>query len=97
MVVQAATTTPGVGIPLGVLIGVLTGGVAILLFRTAWRETDLAGLLKVIGEILIIPTFWFGGPWLTTTFLDSVDLDEIQPHTSSRSQSPSFHLPDSPS
>lgn len=74
----AAATAPEVGIPLGVLIGVVTGGVAILLFRTGWREPDRAGLLKVIGQLLAIPTFWFGGPWLTTTLLASVDLNEIR-------------------
>lgn len=74
----AAANAPEVGIPLGVLIGVVTGGVAILLFRTGWRESDLAGLLKIIGQILAIPAFWFGGPWLTTTILASVDVDEIR-------------------
>jgi hypothetical protein len=80
MVVHAAasTTPPGVGIALGVLIGVLTGAVAIALFQAAWNESDRTGILKVTGEILAIPTFWFGGPWLTTTMFASVGLDEIR-------------------
>lgn len=78
MLVAAATTMPEVGIPLGALIGVVTGGVALLLFKTGWTETDLAGLLKIIGQLLAIPAFWFGGPWLTTTMLADVDLDEIR-------------------
>jgi hypothetical protein len=78
MFVAAAATQPEVGIPLGVLIGVVTGGVAILLFKTGWHETDLAGLLKIIGQLLAIPAFWFGGPWLTTNLLASVDLDQIR-------------------
>jgi hypothetical protein len=78
MLVAAASTMPEVGIPLGTLIGVVTGGVAILLFRTGWNETDLAGLLKIVGQLLAIPAFWFGGPWLTTAMLASVDLAEIR-------------------
>jgi hypothetical protein len=78
MFVAAAATMPEVGIPVGALIGVVTGGVAILLFRTGWNETDLTGLLKIIAQLLAIPAFWFGGPWLTTTMLASVELDEIR-------------------
>jgi hypothetical protein len=79
MVVQAvAATPPEVGIALGVLIGVVTGAVAIALFQAAWNEADRSGLFKVTGEILAIPTFWFGGPWLTTTMFASVELDEIR-------------------
>jgi hypothetical protein len=78
MFVGAASTIPEVGIPLGALIGVVTGGVAILLFRTGWSASDLAGLFKIISQLLAIPAFWFGGPWLTTTMLASVDLDEIR-------------------
>lgn len=80
MVVQAVAppTSPGVGIALGVLIGVVTGGVAIALFQAAWNESDRSGLLKVTGEILALPIFWFGGPWLTTTMFASVELADIR-------------------
>ena len=75
---NASGTAPEVGIPLGFLIGAVTGGVAVLLFRTAWQATDAAGVLKVIAELLAIPAFWFGGPWLTTSLLESVEPDEIR-------------------
>ena len=70
-----------IGIPLGVLIGVVSGISLILLIVTSAkiseRERPLRTILALIGEILAIPTFWFGGPWITQRFLTSVDLEQI--------------------
>ena len=70
---------PQIGIPLGVLIGIVSGISLILLIRTSARmsERPLRTTLALIGEILAIPTFWFGGPWITQRFLTSVDLEQI--------------------
>jgi hypothetical protein len=61
--------------PIGVLIGAITGLVVVLMIRTAWRtaSNDIKGLLTLIGEFLVIPTFWFGGPWVSGKLLASSD------------------------
>jgi Na+-driven multidrug efflux pump len=59
----------GVGLALGFLIGVITGIVFLLILKTADRlsEKGTASILTLTTELLAIPTFWFGGPWLATT------------------------------
>ncbi len=74
----AAATAPEVGIPLGILIGVVSGGCAVLLIRAGWGHPDVKATLQVVAQLLAIPTFWFGGPWLTTTMLASVEPAEIR-------------------
>src|SRR5207302_916634 len=62
-----------IGVPIGVLIGAITGLVVVLMIRTAWHTTlnDIGGLLKITAEFLVVPTFWFGGPWLSGKLLAS--------------------------
>lgn len=67
-----------IGVPLGILIGVVSGVVFLLLFKTLWRAS-VKQIPLLIGEMLSIPTFWFGGHWLTTALLESVDLNEMLP------------------
>lgn len=69
------------GIPLGILIGLVSGYVLTLLLRTAVsiKEPQVKDTLSVIGELFSIPTFWFGGPWVTGVFLKSVDRASILP------------------
>ena len=68
------------GIPLGILIGVITGIAAVFVIRTAWSSPKNAKpILKLLGELLAIPTFWFGGPWLTTTMMARLELGTILP------------------
>jgi len=71
-----------IGIPLGLLIGVLTGLVVPLLIRTAWRvsKLNINSLLAFIGQFLAIPTFWLGGPWISGSFLKGETLTEILPY-----------------
>jgi len=63
------------GIALGILIGVVTAAVFIHLLKVLAGSTS--GEFKVVAEVLAIPTFWFGGPWVTTRFLEHVGREEI--------------------
>jgi len=67
------------GSALGVLIGLVSGIVFLLLLKTAVGNPDrgIASLAKITGQILAIPTFWFGGPWLTGSVLKAVVLSEV--------------------
>lgn len=67
------------GIPLGILIGLITGIVALFLFRTAWNTPSkrIGKIITLTGELLSIPTFWFGGPWLTTKMFESIKLEAL--------------------
>lgn len=70
---------PEVGIPLGILIGVITGTTFLLLLKTvATARGDLKTLLEIAAEVLALPTFWFGGPFLTTNLLGSLQPDQIR-------------------
>ncbi|MEM1331721.1 MAG: hypothetical protein AAGG07_14325 [Planctomycetota bacterium] len=63
------------GIALGIPIGLVTGLVALLLLMTAIsnRGLDVKSVLAITAELLAIPTFWFGGPWVTSRVLEDVD------------------------
>lgn len=67
------------GLALGVLIGLITGTVFLLILKTADRVSDKAtsSILTLTTELLAIPTFWFGGPWLTSRMLELVPLSEL--------------------
>jgi hypothetical protein len=69
-----------VGIALGLLIGLVSGAALVLLLAVARRgQADLKSTAAVIAELFAIPTFWFGGPWVTTTAMQSISLAEILP------------------
>ena len=66
------------GLVIGVLVGVITGTVFLLLLKTADRASEKgASILTLTSELLAIPTFWFGGPWLTSGLLKLVPLSEL--------------------
>ena len=65
------------GIFLGLLIGIISGVVMIKLLTMLKNTEKQSNNIIVIGELLAIPTFWFGGPWLTTSFLMDVKLNDI--------------------
>lgn len=67
------------GIFLGFLIGIISGVVMIkfLTMLLSASHKKIQPNLMIIGELLAIPTFWFGGPWLTTSFLIDVKLNDI--------------------
>lgn len=58
-----------VGIPLGILVGLVSGAAFIVFLRTA----VLGDALKAAGSLLAMPSSWFGGGWLTQAF----DLERI--------------------
>ncbi len=67
------------GIAIGILIGIVSGAVALVLLKTANTASikNVSSLVAVTTEILAIPTFWFGGPWIATDLLKLVELDKI--------------------
>ncbi len=64
------------GIALGLLIGVVSGTVALVLLKTANTASvkDVSSIVALTSEILAIPTFWFGGPWVSASLLKLVPL-----------------------
>jgi hypothetical protein len=68
------------GSALGFFIGIVSGVVVVLLIRTAITgATTLKTTLAEITQLLALPTFCFGGPWLTQRMLSSVDLAGLLP------------------
>lgn len=66
------------GLAIGILIGVITGTVFLLLLKTADRASEKGvSILTLISQLLAIPTFWFGGPWLTSDLLKLVSRSEL--------------------
>jgi hypothetical protein len=61
------------GITLGLLIGLLTSVLFVFLLKALVVNQGWATELKIIGEVLAIPTFWFGGPWLATKVLANLN------------------------
>lgn len=60
-----------VGIVIGVLIGLITGIVGCACVKLI-HEASLAHIKSMswlVTQVLAIPTFWFGGPWLSTDVL----------------------------
>jgi len=68
-----------IGVALGVLITIISGFVVYLLLPVARRSTGHVQLLAITGQLLALPTFWFGGPWATGVLLGSVHMAEILP------------------
>ena len=68
------------GPALGFFIGVLCGMAVLLLIRTAAAGTvTLKTTTAEISQLLAIPTFCFGGPWLTSQWLEESQLAEALP------------------
>ena len=68
-----------IGIAIGILIGLISGAVALVLLKTANTASikSVSSLVAITTEILAIPTFWFGGPWVAAGLLKLVELDKI--------------------
>ena len=58
-----------VGIPLGILVGVVSGAAFGVYLSVSFGEDPM----KAAASLLAMPTSWFGGGWLTEVF----ELDEI--------------------
>ena len=68
------------GPALGFFIGLISGFSTLLLIRTAaMGAATLKATLAEITQLLAIPTFCFGGPWLTSALFHNVDLDDVLP------------------
>jgi len=67
------------GIFIGFLIGILSGTVTLVLLLTVSRAPieKTKSIIAITSEFLAIPTFWFGGPWITTRLLETVNLTEM--------------------
>src|SRR5580704_6520827 len=66
------------GSALGLLIGIISGTVFLLLLRTAVSASNKGASSNVMltAKFFAIPTFWFG-PWLTNKLLTDVKLGEL--------------------
>lgn len=64
------------GVALGLLIGITSGVVALVLLKTANTASvkEVSSIVALTSEILAIPTFWFGGPWVSTKLFGLVPL-----------------------
>jgi hypothetical protein len=68
------------GPALGFLIGLISGLSVLLLIRMAvTARATLRTTLAQISQLLAIPTFCFGGPWVTGQLMRHVDLDAMLP------------------
>src|SRR5262245_28017402 len=67
------------GLALGLLIGIISGTVFLLLLKTAVSASNqgISSVVTLTAELLAMPTFWFGGPWLTTELLKLVPMQEL--------------------
>lgn len=67
------------GIGIGLLIGLITGMVSLVLLKTANTASlnNPSSVIATTTELLSIPTFWFGGPWVTSTMLKLVELESM--------------------
>jgi hypothetical protein len=67
------------GIPLGILIGLVTGIAFLLLVELARKGSGAGDTFKVVSALLGIPSFWFAGGWLTgESILRDVDPADIR-------------------
>jgi len=67
------------GLALGLLIGIISGTVFLWLLKTAVSASNqgISSVVTLTAELLAMPTFWFGGPWLTTELLKLVPMQEL--------------------
>jgi hypothetical protein len=63
----------------GILIGLLTGVVTLVvlypILSIKGYQPSGKRLVTITAQLLALPAFWFGGPWLSTTLLNLVDLN----------------------
>ena len=67
-----------IGVSLGLIIGIVSGTAFILLLWVAMTfRSSFLRLVAIIGEILALPTFWFGGAWVQTELLKDVKWQDV--------------------
>ena len=63
---------PALAFGVGLLIGTVTGAIFVLLLlevATAAKRSRAQHIGRAVSEILALPGFWFGGPWLSSRLL----------------------------
>lgn len=82
-----------IAVPLGLLVGVLSGFVVLLLLREVTRpyrrrisyweqwfgQKGGPSIFKIITRIMSLPAFWFGGPWVGAKMFDGLDWAALLP------------------
>lgn len=71
--------TAAIGLGVGFLIGLITGANFLFMLKTLANAGPWSDGLKVVGEIAAIPTFWFGGPWVTTKIITAATWTAMAP------------------
>jgi hypothetical protein len=68
-----------IGYAIGTLVGIISGTVFLLLLNAAVNPQKKGNppILKLSASFLAMPPFWFGSPWLTSTFLQPVDPGDL--------------------
>lgn len=62
---------------IGVLVGIASGIVTLMLVTHAFRgDVSLGGLTTVATELLALAGFWFGGSWIGSLLLSSIKFDQ---------------------
>jgi hypothetical protein len=69
-----------IGLFLGFLIGILSSIVVIVTFKFLAKESNLKKISAAMAELLSLPTFWFGGPWVGTKILKNLNWELIIPY-----------------
>jgi hypothetical protein len=68
-----------IGIGVGALIGVISSVNFLFMLRTLSKAASWSDGLKIVGEVAAIPTFWFGGPWITTKIIPAATWQAMAP------------------
>jgi hypothetical protein len=77
-VVVEAAADPALGVPIGLLIGALSGAMFIVFLNSTRTGLSVADLVKLFGEAGTIVGLWFGGSWLGSKFFEHGDAERIR-------------------
>jgi hypothetical protein len=70
----------GIGFAIGLLVGIVSGAIFLVLLRTMTLSRLGAGeVLTVIAQMSAIPASWFCGSWLTSALFAAIPLEELAP------------------
>ena len=68
------------GLAIGILIGVLSGIVFLSMLRLVVKARKLKEVVAIAAQLLSLPTFWFGGPWLGNRLMQSLKWESLLPY-----------------
>ncbi len=67
-----------VGVALGFFIGLISGLDILMLLRAViGSKASVRATMMATSQLLAVPTFCFGGPWISAVFLQSTDLNAL--------------------